>query len=218
MATHTSREEMLEDFGPYSVAFSNTGRNRNSYNALKGLATKRAIEAAIVVRDVALAGNTEQFVLRMLRDINWRPHMVAAVSTFYRPYASTIVQMWAALDAGSWVTPQLAAVLSIRDSEFTKHAIERLSQRCPLSGDPEYHVESAVARHSAQGPAGSEGRSAKSAASLYAIVQADSPDTPAAVRLASNLDLRKLVGSDADRGGLIATSWRDELLEMDAQP
>ena len=209
---------MLEDFGPYSVAFANTGRNRNSYYALKSLTTKRGLEAAIVVRDVALSGDTEEFVLRMLRDINWRPNMVAAVSTYYRAYPSTITQMWAALDAGSWVTPQLAVVLSIRDTEFTRQAIARLNRGCPVSDDPEYRVETAAAQHSAQGPAGSQGRSAKSASSLFAILQADSPDEPNTIALADDADLQRLIANDVDRGGAIAISWRDKLLEMDAQP
>ena len=126
--------------------------------------------------------------------------------------------MWAALDAGSWVTPQLAAVLSISDNEFTHHAIDRLDRMCPFSDDPEYRIESPIERHSAQGPSGSRGRSAKSASSLFAVLQVDSPDNADVLRLAEDSEFRQLVASDVDNGGCIATSWRDKLVAVNNQP
>ena len=148
----------------------------------------------------------------MLRDVNWRPHLVGAIATYYNTANVAIAQMWAALDAGSWVAPQLGGILSLRDPNFITNAVDRLRNRCPLSGDPEYSIGSPVERHSAQGPAGTHLRSSKSAASLLELLPEDR-----ATEFSSNGDLQSLIADDYDGSARIATSWLAKFLAMDAQ-
>ena len=76
---------MLAAFGPYSVAFEPIGNHRNPYLSLMHLAHDRASLVVGTIRDVARLDGTESFVVAMLCDINWRPHLVAAVQlTFAR--------------------------------------------------------------------------------------------------------------------------------------
>ena len=134
--------------------FEPIGDDRNPYLALLGLHDPRSLDVVRTIRDVAAAPDSASFVVTLLRDVNWRPHLVGAIATYYNPTNGTINQMWAALNAGSWVTPQLAGILSKRDTNFVDNAMARLADCCPLSRDPEYSIESPIERHSAQGPAG----------------------------------------------------------------
>src|SRR5277367_3696802 len=50
-------------------------------------------------------------IARLLDEGNWRPHLVAAVALSVLGYdCAAFTKLWAAFDAGSWVTPQLAVV------------------------------------------------------------------------------------------------------------
>ena len=212
MVNHASRDEMLAAFGPFRVIFEPIGDDRNPYLALLGLHDPRSLDVVRTIRDVAAAPDSATFAVTLLRDVNWRPHLVGAIATYYNPTHETLAQMWAALDAGSWVTPQLAGILSRLDATFVDSAAARLVHCCPLSGNPEYSIESPIERHSAQGPAGSHQRSSKSAASLLALL---SPDH--ASEFSSNDDLHSLIADDDDGSAEIATSWLAKFLELDAK-
>ncbi len=59
---------------------------------------------------------------------NWRPHLVAAAAMVLRPSdPATIAAAWRAFDAPSWVAPQLAVALSMRDAAFEDDARLRLA-------------------------------------------------------------------------------------------
>jgi hypothetical protein len=203
---------MLAAFGPFAVVFEPIRDDRTPYLSLLHLHHERSLDVVRAIRDAVATPNSASCVLTLLRDVNWRPHLVGAIATYFDTTNDAITQMWAALDAGSWVTPQLAGILSKCDSDFSGKAISRLANCCPLSGDPEYSMESPIERHSAQGPAGSHHRSSKSAASLFALLPAND-----SAQFASNDDLQTLIADDFDGSADIAASWLESFLELDAQ-
>jgi len=115
-------------------------------------------------------------------------------------------ELWAAIDSGSWVTPQLAAVAFLRDPMFADHAWERLRSGCRVNTFRSAGV-SAVERHISGCPGGSVKRSAKTAASLVRLVGL-LPQQPAGlIAQASTPDLVSLVSKDIDSSGSIAEGW-----------
>ena len=212
MVNHPSREGMLAGFGPFRVVFEPIGDDRNPYLALLGLHRSNSLGVVRIIRDIAVVPGAVSFAANLLRDVNWRPHLVGAIAAFYNPTEDTIARMWAALDAGSWVTPQLGAILSKCDTEFIENATTRLANCCPLSRNPAYSIASPVEQHSAQGPANSYQRSSKAASSLLALL---APDR--ASDFASNDELQSLIEDDRDGSANIATSWLGRFLAIDAQ-
>ena len=203
---------MLKAFGPFSVVFDPIGSNRTPYLSLLRLHRPGILDIVRIIRDTASKPDSTTNAVTMLRDANWRPHLVGAIATYYCTAGAAVTQMWAALDAGSWVAPQLAGVLSLCDPNFVINAAQRLHSGCPLSGDPEYSIGSPIERHSAQGPAGSHHRSSKSASSLLELLPEDR-----AAEFSSNDHLQSLIADDNDGSGKIATSWLARLLKLDAQ-
>lgn len=209
---HASREEMLAAFGPFRVVFEPMGDDTTPYLSLLHLHDARSLVVVRAIRDATTEPDSTACVLTLLRDVNWRPHIVGSIAAYYASNLDAINQMWAALDAGSWAAPQIAAILSKCDPTFIDRATSRLNEHCPLSNDAEYAISSAIERHSAQGPAGSHHRSSKSATAIYALI-------PENLRkqLASNVELQKLIADDFDGSAEIATSWLEAFLELDAQ-
>ena len=212
MADYASRDEMLAAFGPFAAIFQPMGEDKTPYLSLLGLQDEGSTKVIRAIRNSVNQSDTASYVLTLLRDVNWRPHLVGAIACYYDTNDDSVAQMWAAVDAGSWVTPQLTVVLSLCDDDFVDNASRRLDRFCPLSSDPEYSLDSPIQRHSAQGPAGSSHRSSKTAASLLALLPAD-----IGVRFDSNTSLQKLVADDFDGSAETATSWRQRFLDLDLQ-
>lgn len=207
---------MLDAFGQFAVVFEPMGDDRTPYLCLLHLHDERSVNVVNAIRGATEHDSADNCIVTLLRDVDWRPHLVGAIAAHFRPSANAIAQMWAALDAGSWVTPQLAAILTNCDSAFRDRALDRLNSLCPHSNDPEYSIESPIERHSAQGPAGSHHRSAKSAASLSSLLKCDCPDHDLVKTLDVHAKLQQLIGDDFDNSGDVAISWRRRFLELAA--
>ncbi len=196
--------------GPFRAAFVS---RKTWYLSLLNLHSAEASGRTIKrIRKVALRSRNESSIVDLLRDRDWRPHLVGAVAMLYAPTERTQDQAWSALDHGSWVTPQLAAVLSKVDPAFTSKAKDRLSEGCRLHIHPDYSISDAAAKHSAQGPAWDRGRSAKAAASLLALLPPDD-----AAEFAEDRSLQALLADDIDNSGDLAVRWLDRFLELDGQ-
>jgi hypothetical protein len=71
----------------------------------------------------------------LLSEANWRCHLTAAVALVisHKPVNPRLVDsLWEALDAGSWVSPQLAACLSYLAPDFSSQAKKRIEKGCPV--------------------------------------------------------------------------------------
>jgi hypothetical protein len=143
---------------------------------------------------------------RLLDEENWRPHLVAAVALSVLGYnRAAFTKLWAAFDAGSWVTPQLAVVAYLRDPDFPGQARVRLEARCPVDA---FRVtqSSPLERHLAVGPAGATERSAKAASALIYLLNLLGPSDWLTAELATP-DLTALLSGDRDHASTIAEGW-----------
>lgn len=217
MAEHASRDEMLDAFGPFAVIFEPIGDDSTPYLSLLHLHHDRVANVIALISDAANSDDSESSIVSLLQDVDWRPHLVGAVANYFRKFDSATAQIWRAVDSGSWVTPQLLAILSLIDEDFLAHSIGRLTSGCPLSNDPDYSVEEPLERHVAQGPSGSVHRSSKAAASLLTLLQIDSADDERVQEIERNGDLQDLIATDVDQSGDVATSWREKLLKLVAE-
>lgn len=203
---------MAEEFGPFARVFEPLEGDNTPYLSLLHLHNESAPAVVQLIRRAAASDNADPFVTALLREPDWRPHLVGAVASFFRRSPPCIQQLWSTLDTGSWVAPQLAAVLSLIDQAFIDHALERLTTGCQLTDV--YSFDSPVERHIAHGPAGNYHRSAKNAAALASLLRFDYPSDERLGQLASNSEVAQLITDDFDDSGNIAASWRERLTQM----
>jgi hypothetical protein len=145
-------------------------------------------------------------IARLLDEENWRPHLVAAVALSVLGYdRAAFTKLWAAFDAGSWVTPQLAVVAYLRDPDFRGQARVRVEARGPIDAS-RLTRSSPLKGHIAFGPAGVPERSAKSASALIYLLNLFGPSDWLTTELASP-DLTALLSGDRDHASTIAENW-----------
>lgn len=204
---------MFEAFGPFAVMVEPNYVDRTlPYVRLLGLG-RGADEVLRSVRVAASEPDAERRVVVLLRDQNWRAQIIDAVAAYVRPSDACVAQMWQALDSGSWVSPQLAAVVSLLDSAFVAHATDRLRNHCEVIIDSDYVIEDPVERHSAQGPGSGRARSAKVAAALFALLEQDVPTDGRVAALRRDSQLQTLIAADVDDAAELARGWRDRLVQ-----
>ncbi len=211
MANYATREAMLAAFGPFAPLFEPLGGERFPYYVLLSMSSERAAVIVEAVRGACREPAAETHLLTLLRDVNWRAQIVGVVGAWFISPEPVLAQLWRAFDAGSWISPQHAALLSLRDSNFPEQARRRLANGCPTRDDPEYRVTSPAEHRSARGPAGPLLRSCKAVAALHALLQAEEGEDFAP---ANSEELQALISQDRDRGDRIALSWRKRFLEV----
>lgn len=165
-------------------------------------------ESVTEVRAALADGGADQ-VLTMLRKPNWRPQLVGAVAVLVQGQASAeaVEALWHACDAGSWVSPQLAATLSLVDPAFLAEAKRRILARCQIGDDlarMPWHE-----RHGAQGPGSVDEHSAKLLSALLVLVER-AGESESVVGQRRELGDR-FVELDVDHGGAIAEEWRGNI-------
>ena len=111
----------------------------------------------------------EPFLTRMIRDVNWRPQLVASVALLLSTDepARHLRDLWAKLDAGSWIAPQIGCTLFFVDPDFDSEAERRVLRPPPMRApagltEPE--------RVHAMGPAGGLKRTAKNTVTLLRLL------------------------------------------------
>lgn len=201
---------MPNEFGVFAPVFESP----HGYLALLNLSAEDSIDAVRLVRQCAVADVDRSAILELLRDLNWRPTLVAAVAATFLPPDSRIIDaLWHRFDSGSWVVPQIAVVLSEVDPAFQAQARRRLEAHCPLDST-ELRALTMIERHSAAGPAGGSERSAKAASALEDIVAAISPQPVWLVPIIATSEHQALVASDVDAGGSIARHWGERFTQI----
>ncbi|WP_437618196.1 hypothetical protein [Sorangium sp. So ce1151] len=135
-----------------------------------------------------------------------RPHLVGAIALLL-DQSETLDRnlLWCAIDAGSWVTPQLIDTAVFVDPSFPEKARVRVDEQCPVLVPVGL---TPAERHSATGPDGMLGRSAKMLASLLAA----SASIPSLERWASDLQrdvrIEQVLKEDAwNKSDEIVASW-----------
>ena len=182
----TERVEMLEEFGPFVAAFEKTSKDVAGHLALLNLFTDDVPEVLrriqTIVRD---SPDAPVYIDRMLSDTNWRPHLVAAAAVLLLPKPTDHhASLWAAIDRGSWVTPQLVVTAYLSDAGFIDRARSRITE-----------------------PEGSMDRSAKMMVSLLTVCRRIESMKETVAAEASEREVKKLVRDDIDGAGTIVEEW-----------
>ena len=172
------------------------------------LLSMRSAEANTVIDRIERAlsaADSPRHVDAMLAGADWRPHLVAAVALILDAGRRLDPSpLWAAVDAGSWVTPQLVATAYLIDPSFPDRLRTRIDRKCAVVIPP---LPSAVERHRATGPATPEQRAAKLLAALVRIGML-TPGLAEWLRAAAGRsDLMVLQAADRDSSGNIAENW-----------
>jgi len=129
--------------------------------------------------DLICDNNEQELIVegihKLLNDENWRPHLVAIMASFKltpSEQKKLIPELWARLEKGSWISPQILSVLSIIDGEFEFKANEILKNGFNVSFSPMKMIE----HHSARGPEGSKGASEKVLSSINSLLEHQNDD------------------------------------------
>ena len=203
----------FEQFGPYASIFA----SGTSYLSLLRLCSEET-EPTIDRIQSALGKNAHaQGIHAMLSEPNWRPHLVAALAiTLNRGEFFNFNPLWCAIDAGSWVTPQLVVTALFSDPAFASQVVSRIETHCSVT-PPQIGVM--IERHSATGPAGLQERRAKMAASLMSVVPLVPSLTAHAHKWRESPAIQQLLIEDTtfDNSGKITLEWSNELKRIFAK-
>ena len=197
-----------QGFGCFSLLFEGPVGYLSLLN-LEGADASQAV--SLVIKCCASVSNPYQDICRLLRESNWRPHLVGAVAiaTITHKREATR-ELWSAIDRGSWVTPQLAVAAFMRDPMFVDNARERLRSGCLVDMSACARLP-ALERHILLGPTGPAARSAKTVASLIRL-SGLLPQRPDWLSVeAAPLDLQNLLKKDLDSSGDMAERWLSRL-------
>jgi hypothetical protein len=157
------------------------------------------------------SSDLDREVVALLEEVNWRPNLVGAAAVALGAASSrTLAALWAAADQGSWVSPQLAAVASMADSQFLERARTRIEQGCPLSSNRLGQLSPAEL-HSSAGPGGARTRSAKFFSALVTLVEKSGSAPDWLATALARKDLQALLADDVDDGGRIALAWHERI-------
>ncbi|MDQ3032583.1 MAG: hypothetical protein M3Y87_09220 [Myxococcota bacterium] len=180
----------------FAALWEKDGRGFAGHLPLLGL--RDCAREIAIIREVVAKGGDTPSIVAMLADPNWRPNLVAATAVLFHPRDGALAApLWRALDEGSWVSPQLAVVLSFHDTELVPRAIERVERRCPMK--PERWGERVAGKPNP-----------KALSALLALLDDLAPDD--ACRLRADPDIAALIGLPYEDGDRIARSWRERII------
>jgi hypothetical protein len=198
-----------ERFGPFARVFEKGELEVPGHLELLGL---HSSGAQIVIDRIVAAmklGDTQRWLVALLHDVNWRPHLVGAITLLLDPTLDSSV-VWDPIDRGSWVIPQLVVTAAHVDPRFRERVRERVDAQCPVivpSG------LSPVERHSATGPERHVQRSGKMLASMLAMSVEFGDLAEWRVRVQQDERSKQLLAADAswNNSDSIVVSWLDAL-------
>ncbi len=198
-----SRDKTYLEYGPFAAVLKSSGEP-----APLTLLSMRGAEAAAVIgriEQALCADDAVRGVGALFASPDWRPHLIGAVALILDSGRRLDpMAMWQAIDAGSWVTPQLVTTAYFIDPSFAARVRERIDAQCAVTVPANL---SAAERHRATGPATPEQRSAKLLASLVRIGMLVPGLTGWLRAAASRPELAALQGADRDKSGNIAENW-----------
>ena len=116
--------------------------------------------------------------------------------------------LWRAVDAGSWVTPQLVVTAYFVDPEFPRSVVERIEALCPVSVPASL---TPLERHSATGPANAVQRSAKMMSSLVFIGRRLPSLATWLDTMCADVEVAELLAQDVDDTADICEEWLEQL-------
>jgi hypothetical protein len=192
----------LSEFGPFAAAVPGCLELLNLNPNSNGVQT--VIDQ---IRDALAVSDAQRWVSALLTDPGWRLHLVAAIAFLLdQPKALVCAPLWSAIDAGSWVTPQLVVTALFSDPAFPTRARERVEGLCPVNSP---FTLTPLVRHVVTGPGDAHDRSAKMLASLLGVCSVVPSLAAREASWRAKTEIQALLDADAlrDRSHLIASHW-----------
>lgn len=199
----------LSKYGPFTSVFQKGQLTVPGHLELLSL---QGAGADVVIDRIQVAMRSEElarWVDVLFDDPNWRAHLVGAIAVLLDGGTKlTTESLWRAIDAGSWVTPQLVVTAYFADPHFSEHLVERINKRCEVTVPSGL---SAVERHSATGPGGAVHRSAKLLASLLCMGKRLPALSSFLQEISAEPEIGELLGKDIDNASAITERWYTQL-------
>lgn len=199
----------LSKFGPFAIVFTQHRGSIPSYLVLLGLFNEGTQDVISGTQSVLEPAKDGGWIDALFDDPNWRPHLVGAIALVLddtEHFAPT--GLWRAVDAGSWVTPQLVVTAYFVDPEFPHRVIERIEALCPVSVPASL---TPLERHSATGPANLKQRSAKLMSSLVFMGRRVPSLSTWLDAVCEDARIAELLAQDVDDTADICDEWLEQL-------
>jgi len=89
-----------------------------------------------LIQAVEESDNITDEIITLLNSPNWRTQLIATIAILYlEENEELILKLWNAFDQGSWVSPQIAVALFLKDKNFRERATERINNLCEINDD-----------------------------------------------------------------------------------
>jgi O-acetyl-ADP-ribose deacetylase (regulator of RNase III) len=181
------------------------------YLSLLHLGSPKALEVA--GECLRACGDSDSEIKAMLEQYGWREDLVAGAALLAGGASEVTLQaMWDALDADSWVVPQLTVLLSALDPEAHDKMKKRLLLGCPVKPRGRDNMSS-VERHIIHGTSAIQHQSAKAWSSFCWHIALADPDWMLR-RFGADEAWKRLLDSSAHEGADTVNSWNRTLRQM----
>ena len=190
-------------FGPFAPVFEKGELAVAGYLELLHL---RGAGVQVVIDRIATAlrGNdVARWVAALLAEVNWRPHLVAAIAFLLEP-THDVELLWGAIGRGSWVIPQLVVTAAHVDPRFRARVQERVAALCPIAVPGGL---TPLERHNTTGPGDRGARSAKLLASVLAMSAELSDLAGWRTEVLGDARIQALLATDRDHAERLVGSW-----------
>jgi len=202
----------LPEFGPFAEVFARGQLAVPGHLELLGLHQPGSQVVIDRIQRALAHGPSQGWIDALFGDPNWRPHLVGAIALILDNRETLEpAGLWRAVDAGSWVLPQLLVSAYFVDPDFPARCRDRLRAGAPVA-PPE--GLSAVERHSATGPGSALDRSAKLLASLTSVGRRV-PSLRDWIDIeCSRPELSRLISQDVDNASQICDDWLEQVVDQ----
>ena len=152
--------------------------------------------AVQIVRELTIAASRwthepDAEIAEMLEGPNWRWHLIAAIACLTCSQgARRVPLLWGTMRRGTWVSPQIAATLSLLDVDFDEHA--------------RAFAESYVDREDSQ-------NDVKGFAAVLALLDGRPTSERWLGAMVTRREVQAILGSDEDSGGDRSRKWLSRL-------
>jgi len=166
-------------------------------------------EAVAFIRDACInSKNLSGEIKALLAEDGWREHLLAATAILTQKNlpSDTNKELWRAFDKGSWVSPQLAVIAWLRDSDFETNARVRIRNGCPQDTTSIDRLPP-LERHVVAGPSNKSERSAKGLSALVYLAGLSEKAKDWLTQELRRDEIAQLLDHDEDFGGKIAERW-----------
>ena len=197
------------DFGCWWDYFMNSPVARNDNFLHLGSSDGYGLAVAELVK-MSEHVHWEEDTNRLLGLPNWRGHLPTSLSIYlsgvYRK--SMLTALWSAVGKGSWVIPQLIAVLSQIDDQFDENV-----RRLVSGGLQPHQPDEPLKKHVEMGPGTSESRLGKAANSLLGLADCRAWGVDGELRDR----LKLLAAADYDNADVLSRNYLQHLKALKAK-